>query len=91
MAHCEPYEVNGITHWRTMTNGKKLTKINLNAFLAYNLVTKVNRTPDGKTSYELITQSDGTTEARSVMGVFSTTIENNLEEVRKTILEAELN
>lgn len=89
MAHCEPYDVNGITHWRTMTNGKKLSKINLNAFLAYNLYARVNRTPDGKASYELVTQTDGTTEARSVMDVFPTIIENNLEEVRQQVLKAE--
>lgn len=91
MAHCEPYDVNGITHYRTMTNGKKLSKINLNAFLAYNLYTKVTKTPDGKFTYELITQSDGTNEARSVMGVFDTKVDNNLEVVRKSVLEAETN
>ena len=90
MAHCEPYDVNGITHYRTMTNGKKLSKINLNAFLAYNLYTKVTKTPDNKFTYDLITQSDGTTEARSVMGVFDPKIENNLEVVRKSVLEAEI-
>jgi hypothetical protein len=39
--------------------------------------------------YKLITQNDGTTEARSVMGVFEEKIDNNLEFVRKTVLEAE--
>ena len=89
MAHTEPYEANGVTHWRTMTNGKKLTKINLNAFLSYNLYSKVAKGADGKMEYSLITQNDGTTEARSVMGVFDDKIENNLEFVRKTVLEAE--
>lgn len=89
MAHIEPYEVNGITHWRTMTNGKKLTKVNLNAFLSYNLYSKVNKASDGKMEYSLITQSDGTTEARSLMGVFDEKIPNDLEVVRKTVLEAE--
>mgnify|MGYP003509745892 FL=1 len=89
MAHVEPYEVNGITHWRTMTNGKKLTKVNLNAFLSYNLYSKVNKASDGKMEYSLITQSDGTTEARSLMGVFEEKIPNDLEVVRKTVLEAE--
>lgn len=72
-----------------MTNGKKLTKINLNAFLAYNLYSKVIKGADGKMEYKLITQNDGTTEARSVMGVFEEKIDNNLEFVRKTVLEAE--
>ncbi len=89
LAHTEPYDANGITHWRTMTNGKKLSKINLNAFLAYNLYSKVHKGADGKMEYSLITQSDGTTEARSVMGVFPEKIDNNLEEVRKTVIEAE--
>jgi hypothetical protein len=89
MAHIEPYDVNGVTHWRTMTNGKKLTKINLNAFLSYNLYTKVEKGTDGKMNYSLITQNDGTTEARSNMGVFDDKIENNLEFVRKAVLEAE--
>lgn len=89
MAHSEAYEANGATHYRTMTNGKKLSKINLNAFLSYNLYTKVTKTPDNKFTYELLTQSDGTTEARSVMGVFEPKIENDLEFVRKSVLEAE--
>jgi len=91
MAHCEPYDVNGVTHYRTMTNGKKLSKINLNSFLAYNLYSKVTKLPDNKFTYELITQSDGTIEARSNMGVFDTKIENNLEFVRKSVIDAELN
>lgn len=89
MAHSEPYEVNGITHYRTMTNGKKLSKVNLNAFLAYNLYTRVTKGLDGKFSYQLITQSDGTTEARSVMGVFEPIINNDLNFVSKSVLEAE--
>lgn len=72
-----------------MTNGKKLTKINLNAFLSYNLYSKLQKGADGKLEYSLITQNDGTTEARSNMGVFDEKIENNLEFVRKTVLEAE--
>lgn len=90
MAHSEPYEVNGVTHWRTMTNGKKLSKVNLNSFLAYNLYSKVHKGADGKMEYSLLTQSDGTTEARSNMDVFPEKIENNLEEVRKAVIAAEL-
>lgn len=89
MAHTEPYDVNGITHYRTMTNGKKLSKVNLNAFLAYNLYTKIERLGKDEPKYQLITRSDGTTEARSVMGVFPEIIPNDLEEVRKTVLAAE--
>lgn len=72
-----------------MTNGKKLSKINLNALLAYNLYTKVERVGKEEPTYHLITRSDGTTEARAVMGVFPEKINNNLEEVRKTVLAAE--
>lgn len=89
MAHIEPYDVNGITHYRTMTNGKKLTKINLNALLAYNLYTKVTRVGNEEPTYNLITRTDGTTEARAVMGVFPDVIPNNLEEVRKAVIAAE--
>lgn len=87
MAHSEPYEVNGVTHYRTMTNGKKLSKVNLNAYLSYNLYTKTSKGPDGKFKYELVTQNDGTTEARAVMGVFDPIIDNNLEVVRTKILD----
>lgn len=88
MAHIEPYDVNGVTHWRTMTNGKKLSKLNLNSFLVYNLYTKVNYQPTGQVEYKLVTQSDGTTEARALMGVFEPEIENNLEAVRSSVMKA---
>lgn len=88
MAHIEPYDVNGVTHWRTMTNGKKLSKLNLNSFLVYNLYTKVNYQPTGQVEYKLVTQSDGTTEARALMGVFEPEIENNLETVRSKVMQA---
>lgn len=89
LAHCEAYDVNGITHYRTMVNGKKLSKINLNAFLSYNLYTKISAGADGNFNYELITKSDGTNEARSVMDVFPSKIENNLENVRTAVIAAE--
>ena len=91
MAHIEPYDVNGVTHYRTMTNGKKLSKLNLNSHLRYNLYTDVVYNPIKEESeYFLVTQSDGTTEARSVMGVFDTKkVPNDLEQVRLKILEGE--
>lgn len=89
MAHPEPYEVNGITKWRTMTNGKKLSKLNLNGLLRYNLYTQVDQKPDGTTDYKLSTEGKGITEARAVMGVFPPVIPNDLEAVRKAIVEAE--
>jgi len=36
MAHVEEYDVDGETHWRTKTNGKKLTKLNMHGKLTYN-------------------------------------------------------
>lgn len=91
MAHIEPYDVNGVTNYRTMTNGKKLSKLNLNSHLRYNLYTEVVHNPIKEVNeYSLITQSDGTTEARSVMGVFeSKRIPNDLEQVRLLIQEGE--
>lgn len=90
MAHCEPYEVNGMTKWRTMTNGKKLSKLNLNSFLRYNLYTEVDQKPDGSANYLLSTEGKGVTEARAVMGVFEQTIPNDLEAIRQKIVEAEI-
>lgn len=89
MAHIEPYDVNGFTHFRTKTNGKKLTKINLNGMLRYNLYAEVKPIDPPKFEYSLRTQSNGYDEARSPMGVFDYIISNDLEEVRKQIIESE--
>lgn len=90
MAHIEPFEVDGETHWRTKTNGKKLTKMNLNGKLSYNLYTQVER--DGEHSqYYFITQSNGKTEARSVEGVLDYKIPNDLGLVVGLIRERDLN
>jgi predicted nucleotidyltransferase len=91
LAHVENFDVNGIVHQRTMVNGKKLSKINLNSFLTYNLYTKINKHADNTLEYSLVTSSDGTTEARSVMNVFEPVIDNNLERVRQSVIEAEFN
>lgn len=88
MAHVENYEVNGVTHQRTLTNGKKLSKLNLGGLLNYNLYSKIDIT--GSTpAYKLITNSDGLNEARSPMGVFDQEIDNNLEAVRLQIIDSE--
>lgn len=90
MAHIEPYEVEGETFWRTKTNGQKLTKLNLNSRLNYNLYTHVEHNPiTEKTEYFFVTQSNGKTEARSAYGVLNYKIPNDLELVRKAILESE--
>lgn len=87
MSHLDVYDVNGVQHYRIKTNGKKLTKLNLNSFLTYNLYTKV--TYEGEAKYELVTVSDGTTEARALKGVFPPTIPNDLKMVVDTIIEKE--
>lgn len=87
MAHIEPYDNNGFIHWRTKFDGKKLTKLNMSGKLNYNLYTKVESQGDGKNTYHLVTQSDGTTEARSTMDVLPYKMENNLLEVAKNIQE----
>ena len=88
-AHIEPYEVNGATFYRTKTVGQKLTKLNLNSKLAYNLYTQVER--DGKhAQYKFITQSDGTTEARSVDGVLEFEMDNDFGEVIHRIRKFDL-
>lgn len=90
LAHIEPYDTNGITRWRMKVPGKKLSKTNLNAHLNYNLYTVVTPTGvPGKYTYELRTNTDGTDEARSPMGMFEYTIPNDLEAVRKTIVDNE--
>lgn len=89
VSHIEPYDVNGVVHFRIKTNGKKLTKLNLNSFLTYNLYTHVEYNVGEQPTYSLITQSDGTTEARAMMGIFEPMIENNIERVIQTIIEKE--
>ncbi len=89
MAHIEPYEVDGNTHWRTKTNGKYLTKLNLNSKLNYNLYAHVERGADGSGTYSLFTQSNGKNEARSPMEVLSYKMDNNLAEVANRITQSE--
>lgn len=88
MSHIDIYELNGVQCSRIKTNGKKLTKINLNSFLTYNLYTKVTY-DGGEAKYELVTVSDGTTEARAMKGVFEPVIPNDLKMVIDTIIEKE--
>lgn len=89
MAHIESYDADGDTFWRTKTPGQKLTKLNLNSRLAYNLYTHVER--DGSVpQYFFVTQTSGKNEARSVEGVLPPKMENNLGEVLKLIREKDL-
>lgn len=80
-AHTEGYEENGVTKFRTRHGGQKLTKVNLNSKLSYNLYTEVTTKSDGTREYWFITQNDGTSEARSVEGVLPLKMPNDLGEV----------
>jgi hypothetical protein len=87
MAHVEPYEANGTTHWRTKFEGKALTRSNMSGKLNYNLYTTVEHHGEGDNEYFLITQTDGTTEARSTKGVLPYKMKNDLQLVSKLIRE----
>lgn len=80
MAHIESFEEDGIVKKRTLLNGKKLSKLNMNSFLTYNLYTNVEKVGE-ELKYTLVTQNDGTTEARSPIGVLPFKMENNLQTV----------
>jgi len=89
MSHIEPYDVNGITFFRMKVPGRKLSKTNLNAHLNYNLYSVVSPTgKPGEFKYELKTNTSGTDEARSPLGMFERVVPNDLEFVRKTIVES---
>lgn len=89
MAHVEPYDVNGISFYRMKVPGRKLSKTNLNAHLNYNLYTSVSPTgKPGEFKYELRTNTNGLDEARSPLGMFDRVVPNDLEMVRKTIVES---
>lgn len=91
MAHTEEYDVDGETHYRTKTNGKKLTKINLSSKLTYNLYTRLESNGDNEPAdYFFITQSNGKNEARSTKGVLPFKMPNDLYEVVKAIREKDL-
>lgn len=89
MAHIEPYNVDDTTRWRTKTNGKALTKLNLSSKLNYNLYTHVEHRGEGNNEYFLLTQTDGKTEARSAAGVLPYKMSNDLEQVRTLIVQSE--
>ena len=90
LAHPEYYDVNGITKVRTKTNGRKLSKIILGAFLNYNFRAELVPTGDsGQFDAILRTQTDGQDESRSPHNMFEYRIPNNLEIIRKTIIENE--
>jgi len=89
-AHTEGYQENGRTFFRTKHGGQKSTKLNLNSRLSYNLYTEVTTTSENKREYWFITQTDGTTEARSVEGVLPYKIPNDLELVISSIRKLDL-
>ncbi len=89
-AHSEGYQEDGITKYRTKHGGQKLTKLNLNSRLSYNLYTDVTTGSDNKREYSFITQTDGNTEARSVDGVLPYKMPNDLGEVVSLIRKLDL-
>lgn len=89
MAHAESYEVEGETHYRTKVNGQKLTKLNLNSKLSYNLYTKVVHMGDDS-EYYFTTQNSGKNEARSTYGVLDYQMKNDLGEVVERIRTLDL-
>jgi hypothetical protein len=62
----------------------------MNGKLNYNLYTQVEHSGEGNSEYYLITQTDGTTEARSVGGVLPYKVNNNYAEIFKLIEERDL-
>lgn len=95
-AHVEEYTINGpggskTSRFRTLFPGKQLTKLNMYGKLNYNLYTQVETVSPGVNEYYFITQTDGTTEARSSEGVLPYKMPNSLLEVVTKIREAELN
>ncbi len=89
-AHQEGYQEDGVTKYRTKHGGQKLTKVNLNSRLSYNLYTDVSTTSDNRREYWFITQTDGATEARSVQGVLPYKMPNDLGEVVGLIRKLDL-
>lgn len=88
MGHVDYFEVNGIMKSRIKTNGKKLTKLNLNSFLNYHFIAEVGGTDEGL-EYTFVTKSDGTNEARAPLGMFEPRIPNDLKFIIDTINEKE--
>lgn len=72
------------------TGGKKLSKLNLNGKINYNLYTHIEHAPNGQSKYFFLTQSDGINQARSTHGVLDYKIPNDLYAVCKAIREKDL-
>lgn len=85
IGHTEYYNDNHKTKRRLKTGGAKLTKLNIEGLLTYTLYTEVER-KGNKNHYYFLTQSDGTTTARSPHDCFAGyKIDNDLAEVIKAI------
>ena len=88
MGHTEEWKDNHVTKHRLKTGGAKLTNLNVEGKLTYTFYTEVEFKED-KPVYYFVTQSDGTTTARSPYGCFDTKIPNDLGLIVKTIDEFE--
>lgn len=88
IGHVELYEDNYKKKYRLKTGGNKLTKLNVEGKLVYTFYTEVEF-KGGKTSYSFVTQTDGTTTARSPHGCFDFKIDNDLKFIVDRIEEYE--
>jgi hypothetical protein len=88
IGHTEIYEDNFKKRWRLKTGGAKLTKLNVEGKLSYTLYSHIEY-ENKKPKYYFITQSDGTTTARSPEGCFDFQIDNDLRHVIDSIINYE--
>jgi hypothetical protein len=88
LGHTEEWKDNHVVKHRMKSGGAKLTNLNVEGKLTYTLYTEIEFN-EGKPEYYFITQSDGTTTARSPFGCFERKIPNDLGYVIKRIDEFE--
>ena len=88
LGHTEEWKDNHITKHRLKSGGAKLTNLNVEGKLTYTFYTEVEFN-EGKPEYFFVTQSDGTTTARTPHGCFERRIPNDLGSIIKRIEEFE--
>jgi hypothetical protein len=90
LSHDEHFtDADGVTKRKAKTLGKLINdKLTFEGMFSVVLFTEVSRDPDTKKiDYNFITQSDGSTTAKSPMGMFEYSIPNDLKLVDDTIRE----
>ena len=80
LSHCEDVNANGYTKTKCKTLGKMLdSNITIEGLFTIVLIAKSMKNSEKKMEYIFVTQNDGTTTAKSPMGMFQTiTIPNDL-------------